>query len=544
MQIVRRRSLWQAVIGSWLVVFGMAALQPAEAVDSDVVQVSAAEATNTGIQLERERKWRDAIEHYKHALETWPQDEGLTYGLRRSQFQFGIDRRYTDRTFLTSLRPMTREAALAQFDEVLNHIQSHFVDSIDVTSIVAHGTESLWLALSNERFVEQNLFGADPAKIQQMRRTLRDQYWNKPVSSRDSARQVITEVCELAYKTVGLESGPIVEEYVFGACNCLDDYSSVLTPGRLNDLYSNIDGEFVGIGIVMEGSVGKGMVLVQVLPESPASEKGLRPGDVITAVEGQDCRFMTTDEAAGHLTGRSGSQVRLEVDGPKGRRDVVVDRREVRVRSIPVAKIVDSANGIGYIQMTGFQKDSAAELDEALAKLRSQGMRSIIWDVRGNPGGLLTSAVGVLDRFIDSGVLVETRGRTYDQNYTYTATSPGTWDIPLALLIDGNSASASEIVAGAVRDHHRGKIIGRKSYGKWSVQSIYDLRSGGGVRLTTAKFYSPNGDTWGKIGIKPDIAVAADENARRAIGEVDPEHDADVQAAIEVLRGAKNVTQR
>jgi carboxyl-terminal processing protease len=95
-----------------------------------------------------------------------------------------------------------------------------------------------------------------------------------------------------------------------------------------------------------------------------------------------------------------------------------------------------------------------------------------------------------------------------------------------------------------VRDHHRGKIIGRKSYGKWSVQSIYDLRSGGGVRLTTAKFYSPNGDTWGKIGIKPDIAVAADENAQRAIGEVDPEHDADVQAAIEVLRGAKNVTQR
>jgi carboxyl-terminal processing protease len=293
----------------------------------------------------------------------------------------------------------------------------------------------------------------------------------------------------------------------------------------------------------MEGQAGKGMNLVQVLPESPAAESGLRAHDLITAIEGQDCRFKTTDEAAGLLTGKAGTQVRLEVQGANGRREVSVARREVRVKSIPVAMIVDQSAGIGYIQMVGFQKSTAAELDEALAKLQRQGMKSLIWDVRSNPGGLLTAAVEVLDRFIENGTLVETRGRTYDQNYTYTAKQPGTWDIPVALLIDGNSASASEIVAGAIRDHHRGTLVGRKSYGKWSVQSIYDLRTGGGVRLTTAKFYSPNGDTLSKIGVKPDVAVEVEKGTTRLMGEVDPD-DADIKAAIRVLRDKASLTQR
>jgi carboxyl-terminal processing protease len=216
----------------------------------------------------------------------------------------------------------------------------------------------------------------------------------------------------------------------------------------------------------------------------------------------------------------------------------------VQVKSIPVAKIIDSQNGIGYIQMTGFQKSSAAELDEALTKLEREGLKALIWDVRGNPGGLLTAAVEVLDRFIEKGTLVETRGRTYDQNYTYTAHEPGTHNVPIILLIDGSSASASEIVAGAIRDHHRGKLVGRKSYGKWSVQSIYDLRTGGGVRLTTAKFYSPNGDTLGKIGVKPDIEVSVPKGFQRPIGEVDPTNDADVAKAIELIRSDSVLTRR
>jgi carboxyl-terminal processing protease len=541
---VGRRSFARAVM---LVAVGLFSFISAPSVarsQDQAPQITAAEAAVAGARLETERKWRDAIDHYKHSLENFPKDENLKYGLRRAQFQFGIDRRYSDQSFLTQLRPMSREAALAAFDEILGHIRAHFVDPIDTTSVVAHGTESLWLALRNERFVEQNLFGAEQPRIDSFREMLRDRYWNKPVSSDSDARRLINEVCDLGRKQLGLEAGPIVQEYVFGACNCLDDYSNVLTPGRLNDLYSNIEGEFVGIGIVMEAELGKGMKLVQVLPESPAYEKGLRAGDTIVAIDSRDCRFMTTDEAAGLLTGKANSQVRLEVTGPAGRREASVTRREVQVKSIPVAKIIDSQNGVGYIQMTGFQKSSAHELDEALKKLEREGMKALIWDVRGNPGGLLTAAVEVLDRFIDNGTLVETRGRTYDQNYTYTAHEPGTHNVPIILLIDGSSASASEIVAGAIRDHHRGKLVGRKSYGKWSVQSIYDLRTGGGVRLTTAKFYSPNGDTLGKIGVKPDVDVTVPKGFQRTIGEVDPSNDFDVAKALEMFRSDNVLTRR
>ncbi len=539
-----RRFAVRAVILSAIGLSSLVAVPSVARSQDAAPQVSASEAVDSGARLERERKWRDAIDHYKHALENWPNDEGLKYGLRRAQFQFGIDRRYSDQSFLTTLRPMSRDAALSAFDEILSHIRAHFVDPIDTTSIVAHGTESLWLALRNERFVEQNLFGAEQSRIDLFRETLREKYWNKPVSSDSDARRLISEVCELGRKQIGLEPGAIVQEYVCGACNCLDDYSNVLTPGRLNDLYSNIEGEFVGIGIVMEAEIGKGMKLVQVLPDSPAYEKGLRAGDYLVAVDGRDCRFMSTDEAAGLLTGKANSQVRLDVTGPAGRREASVTRREVQVKSIPVAKIIDSQNGIGYVQMTGFQKSSAQELDEALTKLEREGMKALIWDVRGNPGGLLTAAVEVLDRFIEKGTLVETRGRTYDQNYTYTAHEPGTHKVPIILLIDGSSASASEIVAGAIRDHHRGKLVGRKSYGKWSVQSIYDLRTGGGVRLTTAKFYSPNGDTLGKIGVKPDVEVAVTKGYQRPIGEVDPATDPDVAKAIEMFRSDAVLTRR
>ncbi|MCA9108845.1 MAG: S41 family peptidase, partial [Planctomycetaceae bacterium] len=170
--------------------------------------------------------------------------------------------------------------------------------------------------------------------------------------------------------------------------------------------------------------------------------------------------------------------------------------------------------------------------------LAQQGMKSLIWDLRGNPGGLLSAAVHVCDRFITEGRIVSTRGRNADQNLSYSANRIGTWDIPVTLIIDGHSASASEIVAGAIRDHHRGKIVGRQSFGKWSVQTIYPSTWQTGLRLTTAKFYSPNGDNWTKIGIKPDIEVTLSEDApeHRGSTDLDVEGDPDIQAALGVLR--------
>lgn len=505
------------------------------------------QALQAGEDFERTRRWIDAIEHYEASLKKWPDDRDLTYGLRRSKIHFGIERRYSDNSFRSNMLTMTRHDALGLFDEVINKIKSHFVDPLSSTSFVAHGTESLYIALANEKFLDHHLPGRRSSlqgNIARLRETLRTKYWNKPLNSGYAAHQAVSDVASMAESQLGLSSTAVVMEYIFGGCHALDDYSNCLTPDRLSDLYDNIDGEFVGLGIEMKSEAGRGMSLVNVLPDSPAAEAGLMVGDYIVAIDGHDCRNMSTDEAAGRLKGTPGSRVRLDLSGltAADRRTVNVTRRAVQVKSIPIAKIVDESRGIGYIQMTGFQKSSPAELDEALQKLNRQGMRVLIWDLRGNPGGLLTAAVEVLDRFIDNGVLVSTKGRTTDQNYSYSAHRQQKWNVPLVLLTDENSASASEIVAGAVKDHQRGVIVGRKTYGKWSVQSIFPIQRSVGLRLTTAKFYSPAGKTLGKIGVRPDVEVELPDHVVLHRGPManSIEDDPDVRKAIDVAREQAN----
>lgn len=498
-------------------------------------------AIRSGAQLERARKWIDAIEHYQKALENWPENKKLTYGLRRSKIHFAIDRRYSDASYEQSLIRLSRSDALDLFDEILSKIRSSYVDPISTTSYVAHGTESLYLALGNDKFIKRNLSGVHSRRIQYIRTVLREKFWNKPIRQQIQARDTVNEVCNLAVDQLGISPTAVILEYTFGGCNALDDYSSYLTPNRLEDLYGNIEGEFVGLGIEMKAEVDKGLLLIDVLPNSPAELGGLQSGDYIVSVDQQDCRRLSADDAARLLRGPSGSRVALDVERPDTNQHLQfqLQRQAVLVKSIPQATLISGSDRVGYIKMTGFQKSTPDELDAALNKLQQQNMRALIWDLRGNPGGLLTAAVEVLDRFIPEGTLVSTRGRTSDQNWTYSAHRIGTLNVPLILLVDGESASASEIVAGAIHDHRRGKIVGRKTYGKWSVQSIFPSSRGTGLRLTTARFYSPKGTTLGKIGFKPDIVVDAPKTKTsfyRGLTPAELAADRDVQSALNILR--------
>ena len=495
----------------------------------------------TGVEYENSKSWLNAIEHYESSLKSFPQSKELKHGLRRSKVNFGIERRYADDSFRDDLTSRPRRSLMQLFDDILYKVRNHYVDDLSSTSYVAHGTESLYLALANQRFLKNNLPNAPKSDVRRFRKLLTTQYWNRPVANRTEARRLVEEICNNAESILGLSGSVVALEYIFGGCNSLDDYSNCLTPDRLDDLNENIDGEFVGVGIEMKAVKGRGMHLVQVLAESPAEEGGLLPGDHIVAINGIDCREMNTDEAASLLRGPAGSRVRLKLDRENRTASVsaTLSRRAVQVKSIPVAEIIDKNRGVAYLQMIGFQRTSVEELDAALSRLRRQGMKALIWDLRGNPGGLLDTAADVVDRFISDGVIVSTRGRTSEQNKTYYARRPGTWNIPIVLLIDGDSASASEIVAGAIRDHNRGRIIGRRSYGKWSVQSIYPIRGETGLRLTTAKFYSPHGRTHGKVGVQPDVRVDVPKDRNtyyRRSTQRDPLADPDISKGLNVLR--------
>jgi carboxyl-terminal processing protease len=480
----------------------------------DQTPADPADAIELGLKKERSRRWLDAIDTYEHALKHFPDNVEIKYGLRRSKIQFAVERRYEDSSFDSRLLRLPRETALSLFDRVLEYVRLNYVDEVSATSFVAHGTESLYHALANEKFLAHNLGQIDPERVAHLRRTLRERFWNRPVEDYSVARDTVSEVCNLAGSEVNLPATTVIFEYIFGGCNCLDDYSNFLTPDRLTDLHGNINGEFVGLGIEMKGEPGKGMFLVNVLPDSPAEQGGLHAGEYIVGINGASCVNMTTDEAARILRGPPGSRVALAIQSTPGdasRRGEFV-RRAVEVKSIPVAQIVDRERGIAYIRMTAFQATSPRELDAALNRLSREGMRSVIWDLRGNPGGLLSAATSVLDRFIDSGVLVSTRGRSLDQNSSFSASPHPKYNIPMVLLVDENSASASEIVAGAVHDHKRGTIVGRTTYGKWCVQSIFYMPNGAGLRLTTAKFFSPHGHNFSEIGVRPDVPVSADDD--------------------------------
>jgi carboxyl-terminal processing protease len=218
-----------------------------------------------------------------------------------------------------------------------------------------------------------------------------------------------------------------------------------------------------------------------------------------------------------------------------------IRREHVEVPSLEDVKIVDPDFGIAYIRIPTFQKTTARDLESALWELHRQGMRSLILDLTGNPGGLLTSSVEVADKFLTQGNIVSTRGRSAQEDFNYQAHYGGTWRVPLVVLIDGDSASASEIFAGAIKDNKRGTVVGTTSYGKGSVQGIFPLGyAGAGIRLTTAKFFSPDGTPISHRGVVPHevvkTRVVAKPTADGFASIDDVASDAILQAGIRAAR--------
>jgi carboxyl-terminal processing protease len=495
-----------------------------------------------GDELEAGRRWGEALTHYEDAMRLFPGEASLHQRFEIARLHYDLQRRYVDGSFLGGVANLSPDEALDLYAQVLLKIQAHYVEAPHWRELVEHGTSNLEIALKEPAFAQRNLperhpEGTRPAAgefCSRLRRMLDSQV----IESRGDARDAVAAAARLAQADLEIPTTAVVLEYLCGATNALDPYSAYLTPDQLNEVYAQIEGNFVGLGIELKAQDGD-LSIVRVIPGSPAEQGGIRPGDRIVSIDGRSTERFSTEEAANLLQGEAGSVVMLAVSTPpQPPREVSVRRRRVDVPSIDGVRILDRQYGIGYLRLVCFQKTTSRDLEAALWKLHREGMKSLIIDLCRNPGGLLITAVEVADKFIQRGVIVSTRGRSAQEDFTYSAHAEGTWRVPLVLLIDRDTASAAEIFAGAIREHHRGTVVGVRSYGKGSVQGIFPLSlAGAGVRLTTAKFYSPSGRPYSRVGVEPDVLVRL--SARPIDGSVtvpSVDDDAMLAAALQAAR--------
>ncbi|MEX2187992.1 MAG: S41 family peptidase [Pirellulales bacterium] len=549
----RARLLWSLWVLTVVAIAPASAQNAAElksaplSVESASVQAAAArdrvqELLREGRQLESGEQWGDALSLYEDALRDFPNDRSLRERHDQSRIQFDVARRYHDESFRRAVTTLTRSDALAVYNDVLLKIESHYVHSPDYAQLVDHGLSTFDAALAKDSFVEVNLRGVGRDAIDTFRADVRRTVKARAARNRFETREVVAEVADLGAKQLGLSASATILEFTCGAAASLDHYSTYLTADQLRDVFSQIEGNFVGLGIEIK-SVDDALLLVHVIPGSPAATAGLRMGERIVSVDGHTTKGVSTDGAASLLQGAEGSVCSLTIAAADGEsREVRVRRANVDVPSVENAKVLDPATGVAYLKLACFQKTTARDLDTALWQLHNAGMKSLIVDLRGNPGGLLTAAVEIADRFVASGTIVSTRGRSPQEDFNYTAHRVGTWQVPLVVLIDGDSASASEIFAAAIQDNHRGAIVGRRSYGKGSVQGIFPLNlaglgDSGGIRLTTAKFFAPSGRAISDAGVTPEVVVQRTAKPVAETGKIPTEgDDADLQAGIQVAR--------
>ncbi|HTQ38078.1 MAG TPA: S41 family peptidase, partial [Pirellulales bacterium] len=496
---------------------GLPAQAPAAA------STAVASALDQGHTLESQSRWGEAYALYEDTARLnygQPMPE-LNQRLDVAKIHFDISRRYADASFRRSASTMSDADSLEVFTDAATKLQAHYVQEPDWASLVNRGAHDLGIALTDPNFLENNQLQSSADRVDVFLRDLRREQAQHPVHSLNDARNAAWAAAQQAQLQLQLRPSVTLLEYTAAMMGGLDEFSAFLTSGQLNDLYSQIEGNFVGLGVELKAADNT-LLIVNVIHNSPAERAGIKGGDKIVSVAGRSTSDLTTDKAADLLQGPEGSTVDLAVvTGNDPPRQLTIQRAHVDVPSVDDVKIVDQDSGIGYFKLTCFQKTTSHDVDNALWQLQREGMRSLIIDLRGNPGGLLTAAVEVANKFVNQGSIVSTRGRSPGEDYNYTAQGNATWRLPLVVLIDGDSASAAEILSGALRDYHRATIVGTRSYGKGSVQGIFPLAvGGGGVRLTTAKFYSPLGKPFSHIGVEPDLGYEVHTAAKPVDGHI------------------------
>jgi carboxyl-terminal processing protease len=317
----------------------------------------------------------------------------------------------------------------------------------------------------------------------------------------------------------------LLEDAIRGMLSGLDPHSSYLDTDAFGELRIGTSGQFGGLGI--EVGMENGFVkVIAPIDDTPAARAGIKSGDLIVKLDDKPVKGMTLGDAVKIMRGDPNTDILLTIvrEGENKPLEITITREIIRVKSVKKRLLED---GYGYVRITNFQSRTTTDLLKAIADLQEKSkLQGLVLDLRNNPGGVLNGAVGVSDAFLDKGLIVYTEGRIDDSSLKYTATPGDALNgAPLVVLVNGGSASASEIVAGAIQDHGRGIIMGFKTFGKGSVQTIQELRNGSAVKLTTARYFTPNGRSIQAEGIAPDITLRNLEvktnNAPKRVSEKD-----------------------
>ncbi|MCD8125794.1 MAG: S41 family peptidase [Lachnospiraceae bacterium] len=304
-----------------------------------------------------------------------------------------------------------------------------------------------------------------------------------------------------------------------------DDYSVYYTAEEYEEEMTDSDGSYVGIGVAVQQDTTTMVITVLTVYEgSPAEESGIEKGDVLQAVDGTDITQEELSDVVNRIRGEEGTEVTVTVLRDGETLDFTITRKSVDKVTVEYEMLED---GIGYILLTEFDNVSVSQMEEAIEALREEGMEKLILDLRDNPGGLLTSVVSIADLFLPETNIFYSEDKQGNQtNYDSSAEQLCTEE--LVVLVNGNSASASEVLAGSLKDNDRATLVGTQTFGKGIVQTFYQLSDGSGIKLTTAHYFTPNGTDIHGVGIEPDLVVEDDE---------DTETDEQLEAALEAIRG-------